>query len=58
MYSQKATYDIASISETTKPINKKFQDNIVLLILSLTEQHKPYHSRLPSEHLLIVIEDA
>ena len=28
MYSQKATYDIASISETTKPINKKFQDNI------------------------------
>ena len=28
MYSQKATYDIASISETTKPINKQFQDNI------------------------------
>ena len=28
MYSQKGHYDIASISETAKPINKKFQDNI------------------------------
>ena len=29
MYSQKAVlYDIASISETTTPIDKKFQDNI------------------------------
>ena len=28
MYSQKGDYGIAIISETTKPINIKFQDNI------------------------------